>query len=182
MAAQYADCDKYNAHVLSVDLYFKKCPFSISAPWELAETLAHCGWYYYERGQSICLKLGAPGGSSTIALVYALVCNNLGIVINTKQMNQRAQASQYALKAIQCREKSLSRDDPEIQQLATTYSNYANNLSGLGQVDCAQEYFLKGIEIRENCPGATAAPYFRSNSWSTAVIGYNISHICSPIT
>jgi tetratricopeptide (TPR) repeat protein len=162
MAAQYADCDKYNAHVLSVDLYFKKCPFSISAPWELAETLAHCGWYYYERGQSICLKLGAPGGSSTIALVYALVCNNLGVVINTKQMYQRAQASQYALN--------------------TTYSNYANNLSGLGQVDCAQEYFLKGIEIRENCPGATAAPYFRSNSWPTAVIGYNISHICSPIT
>ncbi|KAJ5719784.1 Nb-arc and tpr domain protein [Penicillium malachiteum] len=169
MASQYAECHKYNAHLLSMERLFRKSQLSLHASWEFAETLAHAGWYYYERGQaptalsllhtaeSICLKLGAPGDDPTVALVYALVCNNLGAVINTKDMNLRLQASEYAFKAIQCRERFLSRDDPEIQQLATTYSNYANNLNGLGRVERAQEYYLKGIEIRENCPGAMPA-------------------------
>jgi hypothetical protein len=162
MACQYAECDRFNAHLLNVEHYFTKCPRSITASVGFAEILAHGGWYYHKRGQvpvalgllrtaeSICVNLGAPGEEPNLALVYTLVCNNLGAVINSKGMLHRCEASKYAFKAIQSRERFLSRDDPEIQQLA-------NNLNGLNEPESAREYFAKCLDIPENCPGATPA-------------------------
>lgn len=58
-------------------------------------------------------------------------------------------------KAIEHREKCLSRSDPDIQELATSYSNYANHLRMLGRIEDAKKYFFKGLDIRRQCPGST---------------------------
>lgn len=46
------------------------------------------------------------------------------VVLNGKQNSSYFQASDYAFKTIKLEERFLARDDPEIQQLATTHSNY----------------------------------------------------------
>ncbi|CAK7231605.1 hypothetical protein SCUCBS95973_007973 [Sporothrix curviconia] len=124
-----------------------------------AEVLAHCGWYYFELGETdsalrvlhaaekLCEK-----GTQTSGLVY----NNLGAVYMLRREEETALA--HTSRAIADREKSIPRDDPEIQQLAITYKNYANDLQlkrgGFDKAMCA-EFYNKALEICENQPGAT---------------------------
>ncbi|KAF4496188.1 NB-ARC and TPR domain containing protein [Fusarium agapanthi] len=110
---------------------------------DFPEILAHCGWYFFERGEtssalevlsaaeSICTTLGVTQ-SQTLGLIY----NNLGAV-------------------------TIPADNPEIQQLAISYMNYANDIQLVMPFDqeeqkIAAEYYNKALEICKKSPGGTA--------------------------
>lgn len=95
---------------------------------------------------------GCQGGSN-FNLTLALVYNNIaGVYVSRTLVNLCAEHMAICIKH---REACLSRDDPEIQQLGIAYTNYANNLASLGNIPEAQTFYVKVLDIRENCPGST---------------------------
>ncbi|KAG9229297.1 hypothetical protein BJ875DRAFT_433817 [Amylocarpus encephaloides] len=163
MAEMYSECATYNSHMLSIHEYFCRNKDQLVPTVEYAEILAHCGWYYYERAQlstsmeilrtaeQICLRLLEGKMNPTLGLVY----NNISCIYSARR--QRKENMEYIRLAIRHREASISRDDPEIQQLGISYMNYANVLQSRSvmQLEEAETYYMKALEIRENCPGAT---------------------------
>ncbi|KAF2655410.1 hypothetical protein K491DRAFT_778721 [Lophiostoma macrostomum CBS 122681] len=161
MVASYPDCALYNTHIVSILRHYSKNKSKIRANLGFAEVLAHCGWYFYERGQiavaeeiltpakSICDRETLGRMNKTLALVY----NNLAGVYFSKELVQLCAETMKI--CIQHRKACLDRTNPEIQELAMAYSNYANNLSDLGHAKEANTYYRKALDIRENCPGCT---------------------------
>jgi tetratricopeptide (TPR) repeat protein len=163
MAEMYSECATYNSHMLSIYKYFCKNKDQLTPNMDYAEILAHCSWYYYERAQlttsmeilrtaeEICLRLLDSKMNATLGLVY----NNMACIFSARR--QRQENMEYISLAIRHREASISRDDPEIQQLGISYMNYANVLQSRSvmRLTAAETYYMKALEIRENCPGST---------------------------
>lgn len=161
MIEQYQDCAKFQSHLLVLEDFFSQNKRELEATMDFAEILANGGWYFFERGQtdkayellktaeSIGLGLTKGEPNLTMGLIY----NNLGAVWATR--GDRKTGAEATGKAIEHREKSLSRDDPDIQELATSYSNYANHLRMLNRIDEAKKYYFLGLDIRRECPGST---------------------------
>ncbi|KAL1899568.1 hypothetical protein Sste5346_002970 [Sporothrix stenoceras] len=61
------------------------------------------------------------------------------------------------MRAIAAREHSIPDQDPEIQQLAFSYTNIANDLQLVEPVDydLCEKYYMKALHIGENSPGRT---------------------------
>lgn len=161
MISEYSVCAEHSSHVLSLARFYQNNKGSVEPDLLFAETLAHCGWYFYERQQitsaklvldlaeEVCLKIT----SGEWNLISGLIYNNLGAVWVI--LMDRSLGAQYTYKAIQHRENCLSMEDERIQELATSYGNYANHLRRLDPKENAVKYFLKGLNIRENCKGCT---------------------------
>ncbi|OJD27088.1 hypothetical protein ACJ73_01528 [Blastomyces percursus] len=163
LAEMYSECATYNSHMLSIHKFYCANKDKLIPTLEYAEILAHCGWYYYERAQlnssmdvlttakEICLQLTQGKMNATLGLVY----NNIACVYAARR--QREENMKYINLSIRHREASLSRDDPEIQQLGISYMNYANVLQSrsVRRVEEADMYYKKALEIRETCPGGT---------------------------
>ncbi|PSN70520.1 hypothetical protein BS50DRAFT_662785 [Corynespora cassiicola Philippines] len=165
MIKQFSECHKYSQHLLSIENFYKKNVDHVVGTKEFASTLAHCGWYFFEKGQtdspkrvlltaeSICLKLHGSEFNQTLGLIY----NNLGAVC-TLRLEYR-EGLGYTKNAIKHREKAIPDDDPEIQQLGVSYMNYADDLQILKpfrQAE-AENYYQKALEICRNRPGGTAS-------------------------
>ncbi|KAK7397825.1 hypothetical protein QQX98_012806 [Neonectria punicea] len=161
MIEQYQDCAKYQSHLLALEDFFTHHSEELTGIMEFSNTLANGGWYFFERGQTntayklletaekIALHLTQGEPCVTLGLIY----NNIGAVWATR--GDRKTGAEITGKAIEHREKCLSRDDPDIQELATSCSNYANHLRMLGRLDEAKEFYFKGLDIRRRCPGST---------------------------
>ncbi|CAK7230193.1 hypothetical protein SBRCBS47491_007502 [Sporothrix bragantina] len=175
MAKMYPDCLKYTSHLMCLLDYYElnRDEAQLTVSNTFAEVLAHCGWYYFELGDTdsaLRMLLAAERlcekGTQTSGLVY----NNLGAVYMLRCEEDVALA--YTAQSIADREKSIPRDDPEIQQLAITYKNYANDLQfkpGFDRALCA-ELYSKALEICENRPGAT--PHTRQHILCNTAFAY----------
>jgi tetratricopeptide (TPR) repeat protein len=162
MAEVYQDCSAYNAHLLSIAQFYTANKDNLMPTLDFAEILAHCGWYYYERGQhstsldvlgtakDICLLLTKGEMNIILGLVYS----NIACVYAARR--QHSEKTKYISLAILHREACLSRDNPEIQQLGISYMNFANVLQSrsVKRIEEAEIYYKKALDIRENCPGA----------------------------
>lgn len=160
MVDLYPECEKFAEHLLSILDYYErnKGVTKLAVNNTFAEVLAHCGWYFFERGvtdsalrvlhaaEAMCVP-----NSATSGLVY----NNLGAVYMLRREERKALA--YTARAIKDRKQSISPSDPEIQQLAFSYMNYANDQQLVSLVDragCAELYEM-ALEIGENGVGKT---------------------------
>ncbi len=160
MAKFYDKCAAYNPHVLRLQRFMDDHFSDLQIDLDLAEVLAHCGWYFFERGQiehaasvlgtadKICTSLTNGELNLTAGLIY----NNVGGIYHTR--GERKRSADYTLLAVKHRE-TIRRDDPEIQQLAVSYSNHASNLQSLGHEKEADDFYAKALDIRENCPGSS---------------------------
>ncbi|KFY38174.1 hypothetical protein V495_06714 [Pseudogymnoascus sp. VKM F-4514 (FW-929)] len=160
MAKFYTKCAAYNPHVLRIQKFIEDHFSSLQIDLDLAEVLAHCGWYFFERGQlnyaesvlataqKICISLINDDLHPVAGLIY----NNIGGIYHTK--GDRKKCAEYTLLAVKHRQ-SISRDDPEIQQLAVSYINHAGNLQSLNQHKESDVFYSKALDIRENCPGSS---------------------------
>jgi tetratricopeptide (TPR) repeat protein len=168
MVDVYAICKAYEAHVLSVLKWYKKAQWmdpekniTLVPPTEFVEVLAHSGWFFFERGQLVTAQeiletaraMCVAGSERIEPLTHALVCNNLAAV-NTAHGHSE-EAGECLEITIAHRERYLSRDDPQIQELAIAYCNYANNLSSRNQASEAEQFYSKALQIRKECPGST---------------------------
>ena len=168
MVDAYATCALYNAHVLSVLKWYKKAQgmdpeqkIALVPPTDFVEVLAHSGWYFFERGQletaqeildtarAICV---AEAGKID-PLTHALVCNNLAAVDTAHGKSE--EAGECLKITIEYRQKWLAIDNPQIQELAIAYCNYANNLSSRNQASEAEQFYSKALQIRKKSPGST---------------------------
>lgn len=155
---QYA---QYTSHLLSLTKYYNEDKEKFQPDSRMAELLAHCGWYLFERGQgdgalpvlrtAEDMQRLVSQDSQNLGLIY----NNLGAILMLKREEQ--EALRYTLKAITQRESSIAREDPEIQQLGISYMNYANDIQLLEKSDRQEsiKYFNKALEISNTCPGST---------------------------
>ncbi|CZS85612.1 unnamed protein product [Fusarium graminearum] len=167
MVALFSRCAMFTAHLRSILRYYQNHGDGLSPSKEFAEILAHCGWYFFERGEtisalevllaaeSICKKL-LRRKSQTLGLIY----NNLGAVFMLRRGKEK-EGLGYTKLAIENRELSIPKDDPEIQQLGISYMNYANDIQLIepftqDEQDKAADYYHKALEICLNCPGGTA--------------------------
>lgn len=120
MINDYAECIKYNGHMISLLDHYISNKNKIIPSADFAEILAHCGWYHYERGQlaiaekvlttakSLCDRVFAGKMSLTLALIY----NNLaGVYVSRTQVALCAAHMEICIKH---RETCLAPDDPEI--------------------------------------------------------------------
>ncbi|KAI8660068.1 NB-ARC domain-containing protein [Fusarium keratoplasticum] len=163
MVSLYPECAKFTAHLQSILRFYQHHDSGLTVTRNFAEALAHCGWYFFERGEtesalqvleaakSVCFKLG-DRHSQTLGLIY----NNLGATYMLRREERKG--LEYTLLAIENRERTIWKDDPEIQQLGISYMNYANDMQlvqPFNQADAA-EYYKKALDICQNSPGGTA--------------------------
>lgn len=165
MAGQFSECHKYSQHLLSIERFYSKYVDHVSGTDQFADTLAHCGWYFFEKGQtdsakrvlltaeSICIRLYGNMYSQTLGLIY----NNLGAVCMLRREYQEGLG--YDRSAIKHRENSISHDDPEMQQVGVSYMNYANDLQNIKPFEEAEveKYYKKALHISTSMPGRTAS-------------------------
>ena len=140
---------------------------------ELAELLGHCGGYLWERGQNdvafdllmiakrTCDSLLVGTSHATTALIY----NNLGGVYNVR--GKRAETAEISRIAVELREACL---DPDDQDLATAYTNYAADLNAL---DCLDEpkidqSYQKALPIRALRRNTESGPELHGQTLSNA--------------
>lgn len=162
MVESYEDCAKFTEHLQRIFHYYQRHEPELHDPETFAEILAHCGWYFFERGdtesalnvllaaEEICLKL-SDAFNQTLGLIY----NNLGAVCILRR--EESKGLVYTKKAIDHREATISKEDPEIQQLAMSYSNYANDMQYVHPFDKseAKDYYKKALKICQECRGGT---------------------------
>ncbi|KAJ5628823.1 Nb-arc and tpr domain protein [Penicillium lividum] len=162
MVKFYPQCIIYSSHVLTFLRHLNNNPDKMEASLGFAEVLAHCGWYHLERGQFdtafsilerakfICNQVMSDEKNLIVALVY----NNLGGVYVS--WSKREEAEVCIKTCIQHREACLTRDDAQIQELATVYSSHANLLRKEElHWEESRLYYEKALDIRKTCPGCT---------------------------
>lgn len=153
MVPLYPACAKFTDHLLALLYYYEQNKdAALPVNDAFAETLAHCGWYFFEIGETgpACRVLHAAksicsGPSQTSGLTN----NNLGAVYMLRRKEKIA--LEYTERAIADRKAFIPENVPEIEQLAISYMNYANDLQLVQPVDrdkCAG-YYTRALEIVE---------------------------------
>ncbi|OBS22548.1 hypothetical protein FPOA_08885 [Fusarium poae] len=167
MVALFSRCAMFTAHLRSILHYYQNHGDGLLPSEDFPEILAHCGWYFFERGEtesalevllaaeSICKELRITE-SQTLGLIY----NNLGAVFMLRRGKEK-DGLKYTKLAIENRELSIPQDNPEIQQLGISYMNYANDMQlvepfNQAEQGTAAEYYNKALDICVNFPGGTA--------------------------
>ncbi|KAG5792321.1 hypothetical protein H9Q69_008641 [Fusarium xylarioides] len=208
MIEQFPRCAMFTAHLRSILHYYQNNGTDLFPSPDFLEILAHCGWYFFERGEtvsvlevlsaaeSICETLGVTQ-SQTLGLIY----NNLGAVFMLRRGQER-EGLRYTKLAIENRKVTIPADNPEIQQLAISYMNYANDIQLVLPFDqqeqrIAADYYNKALEICEKSPGGTARSqelvlsnmsfaYFRWGNLEMALHyvqrAVDLHHECAPDT
>ncbi|KAJ5090976.1 hypothetical protein N7532_009660 [Penicillium argentinense] len=162
MVEFFPSCAQFTEHLLSILDFYQRHARELNPTEEFAEILAHCGWYFFERGETksardvlleaeaICLQLGS-GHSQTLGLIY----NNLGAVCMLRREEHKG--LKYTIKAIEHREHTIPKDSPEIQQLGISYMNYANDMQLVQPFDknIAADFFNRALDIAQHSPGGT---------------------------
>jgi tetratricopeptide (TPR) repeat protein len=168
MSLKFKDCRIWTPHVTALIKSLDRVNASreeagsgpvVIAGQHFAEVLANVGWYLYEIGQknaamevlnvgkTICEQLFGDDPNPLTALIY----NNIGAIHNSRA--ETKQGLDCAMKTLTIREECLGPTDPET---GNSYTNLAGALQDLNQLEDAQEYFEKALNVHKNGPYESA--------------------------
>lgn len=98
-------------------------------------------------GKTICEQLFGDDPNPLTALIY----NNIGAIYNSRA--ETKQGLDCAMKTLTIREECLGPTDLET---GNSYTNLAGALHDLNQLEDAQEYFEKALNVHKNGPYESA--------------------------
>lgn len=148
-----AKCRNAANHVFALEIRYREArgaDIELPAGLDFAELLAHCGYYFYERGQldnaSNMLQSAREICHSEVGeepnLITALVLNNIAVMHS--QLNQIPQALELNQRVATMREAILGS---EAEDLGNIFNNIATNYYDLDRCEEAETYFLKALTI-----------------------------------